>query len=210
MLEVENKKLFLSIVSSLLQGEGDNLAEPFILLEDEKELKPSKNIEVVTDVISLDVNNKKFITAAIESLNKFCIADEMLNAEIEQMHQKLYVQVVDLINELSSDFSISANWNLAKYLKAYEFSVQINSCDGMFEKLTTYIQLMAEFMQGKINCFVNLKSYFDSAELLELYKYAIYNKVAILLVESSTQNVTLEYERKLIIDNEFDEFTVNS
>lgn len=196
-------------MDSLLLGEGENIAEPFILLEDEKELKPSKNIEVVTDIISLDVNNKKFITAAIESLNKFCIADEMLNAEIEKMHQKLYLQIIDLINELSSDFSISANWNLAKYLKAYEFSVQINSFDGMFEKLTTYIQLMAEFMQEKIICFVNLKSYFDNAELIELYKYAIYNKVAILLVESSMQDVALDYERKLIIDNEFDEFTVN-
>lgn len=196
-------------MDSLLLGEGENIAEPFILLEGEKELKPSKNIEVVTDIISLDVNNKKFITAAIESLNKFCIADEMLNAEIEKMHQKLYLQIIDLINELSSDFSISANWNLAKYLKAYEFSVQINSFDGMFEKLMTYIQLMAEFMQEKIICFVNLKSYFDNAELIELYKYAIYNKVAILLVESSMQDVALDYERKLIIDNEFDEFTVN-
>ncbi len=196
-------------MDSLLLGEGDNIAEPFILLEDEKELKPSKNIEVVTDIISLDINNKKFITAAIESLNRFCLADEMLNAEIEKLHQKLYNQIIDLMNELSSDFCISANWNLAKYLKAYEFSVQINSFDGMFEKLMTYIQLMAEFMQGKTICFINLKSYFDNAELVELYKYAIYNKVTILLVESSVQNDTLDYERKLIIDNEFDEFTVN-
>ena len=70
-------------------------------------------------------------------------------------------------------------------------------------------QIMNKNMFKKIICFVNLKSYFDNAELIELYKYAIYNKVAILLVESSMQDVALDYERKLIIDNEFDEFTVN-
>ena len=192
-----------------MHGEGKGVTEPFILLEGEEELKPSKNIEIVTDIISLDINSKKLITSAIESLNRFCVADEQLNAEIEELHQKLHAGIIDLINELNSDFSISANWNLTKYLKAYDFSVSINVFGGILEKLMTYIQLTAEFMPKKILCFINLKSYFDTAELVELYKYAIYNKVAILLVESSSKNITLDYERKLIIDNEFDEFTVN-
>lgn len=45
-------------------------------------------------------------------------------------------------------------------------------------------------------------------ELLELYKYAIYNKINIILIDSQCYGGTLEYENKLIIDRNLDEFMI--
>ena len=45
-------------------------------------------------------------------------------------------------------------------------------------------------------------------ELIELYKYAIYNNVNIFLVDSQSYGVTLKYEKKLIIDDNLDEFVL--
>ena len=42
--------------------------------------------------------------------------------------------------------------------------------------------------------------------LIELYKYAIYNKIKILLIDSQSYGTTTSYENKLIVDSNLDEF----
>ena len=56
--------------------------------------------------------------------------------------------------------------------------------------------------------FVNLKQYLTKNELEELYKYTIYNEVSILLIDSQCYGGTLNNEKKLIIDENLDEFMI--
>lgn len=53
---------------------------------------------------------------------------------------------------------------------------------------------------------MNLKQYLNKVELIELYKYSIYNGVNIILIDSQAYGVKMEYERKLIIDNSLEEY----
>ena len=57
-----------------------------------------------------------------------------------------------------------------------------------------------------LQIFVNLKQYLTKEELIEFYKYAIYNNVQILLVDSQTYGISLNNEKKLVIDENLDEF----
>ena len=64
------------------------------------------------------------------------------------------------------------------------------------------------FKEKGILVFINLKQYLSKNELLELYKYSIYNQVQIILIDSQSYGVTLEYEKKLIIDDNLEEIVL--
>ena len=58
---------------------------------------------------------------------------------------------------------------------------------------------------AKILAIPNLKTFLQEADLLELYKYSIYNNIKLLILENKHCENALKYERKNIIDENFDE-----
>ncbi len=70
------------------------------------------------------------------------------------------------------------------------------------------IDLERELRVNKLLVFVNLKDYLQKEEIEELYKYALYNEVGIMLIDSDSYGCTLNNEKKLIIDGNFDEIVV--
>ena len=53
----------------------------------------------------------------------------------------------------------------------------------------------------------NLKIYLNDNELLELYKYSLYNNVNLLLIEKDFKE-KLNYENVLIIDEDFNDYLI--
>lgn len=182
-----------------------NGKEPFILMENDTEIKPGNHLIFISDILGIDLNDKKIISAAVGKLEGICLLDESISDELEAANTKLSTILFALINELTATFSISPKWNLAKYLKAFDFQIDTDHVGNLFDKLLLYIQIASEFFKERALCFVNLKSYLTDDELVEVYKFAIYNKVMIFSIESNLAAEKLKYERKYIIDNEFDE-----
>ena len=56
--------------------------------------------------------------------------------------------------------------------------------------------------------FIGLKQFLTKEELSELYKYAIYNNVKILLIDFNSTGLPIKNERKLIIDESLEEYMV--
>lgn len=206
VLEIENKKLFSSFTSLLICDDFEKQQKEFILIENDKELKISKNFLITTDILGFDINNKKIQSLAVDKLEKICQNDEVVLHEIKQANTDLYLKIVCLINELNCDFCISDEWSLPKYLKAFNFQADTSSIENSFDKIILYLQIVSELFKDCVVCFINLKSYFDDEQIEEIYKFAIYNNVQLFIIESALSNRQIKYEKKLIIDNEFDEF----
>lgn len=51
----------------------------------------------------------------------------------------------------------------------------------------------------------NLKTFLQEDDLLELYKYSMYNNIKLLVLENKHYENVLKYEKKNIIDENFDE-----
>ena len=51
----------------------------------------------------------------------------------------------------------------------------------------------------------NLKTFLQKDDLLELYKYSMYNNIKLLVLENKHYENVLKYEKKNIIDENFDE-----
>ncbi len=93
--------------------------------------------------------------------------------------------------------------NILKQLKV-SFNVQ----DNLLDNLLLILDIEHVFQFNDLLIFVNLKQYLNKVELIELYKYAIYNKVQILLIDSQSYGCTQNYEKKLIIDENLEEIVL--
>ena len=86
--------------------------------------------------------------------------------------------------------------------------ISINKTDDLLNNLLLLIDLEKVLKINEILFFINLKQYLSQEELIEFYKYAIYNEIKIVLVDSQSYGVKLDYEKKLIIDANLDEFVL--
>ena len=53
----------------------------------------------------------------------------------------------------------------------------------------------------------NLKLYLSEEELIELYKYSLYNEIKLFLIEKDYTG-KLKYEKILLIDENFDDISI--
>ena len=91
--------------------------------------------------------------------------------------------------------------NIVKLIK-----LSINYKNDLLDNLLLLIDLEKILKISNILIFVNLKQYLEQEELIELYKYAIYNQIKIILIDSQAYGTKLLYEKKLIIDKDLVEF----
>ena len=86
--------------------------------------------------------------------------------------------------------------------------IKLETKNEILDNLLLLIDLEKVLNKRNILFFINLKQYLTSQELLELYKYSIYQQVPIILIDSQSYGTSLKYEKKLIIDSELDEFVL--
>ena len=202
-LEIENKPYFYRIVKDLnCVANGENLDD--VLFTDEKynEIILTNKINMVFDYFNFDFNSKKILSIINKKIND--------NISIEQKDSlaKLYEKIKKIYNPIINEFDLNLNINsdfdLELIIKL--LNISINQKDNILENLLILIDIEKVLCINKIIVFINLKQYLNKNELLELYKYSIYNNVSILLIDSQSYGVKNEYENKLIIDNELEEY----
>lgn len=84
--------------------------------------------------------------------------------------------------------------------------LKLNLSSNLLDNLLSLIDLEKIAKANKFLIFVNLKLYLTEKELEELYKYAIYNEVKLMLIDSKNYGCKTIFENKLIIDNNLVEF----
>lgn len=84
--------------------------------------------------------------------------------------------------------------------------IKANADEKIIEKLFKIVELVQCLDLVKLIIIVNVKQYLDSDELVEFYKYCVYNNVKLLLLERGSEVSLLERERILFVDEDYDEF----
>lgn len=205
VIEIENKKTFYRFISDLYaMKNGDKLNEVYFYNELNEEININEKIEVYTDFFNLDFNSKK----NLNSLNK-CIINYLspdTKEAILNNFQKLYKIISKHLFDFDLPLEISDNVNLEDVLKLMKIS--INNKNDLLDNLLLLIDLEKLLKVNNILFFVNLKQLLSKDEIIEFYKYAIYNNIKIVLIDSQSYGIKLEYENKLIIDENLDEFVL--
>lgn len=204
ILEIYNKKLFYNLITIMNENDDSMENNQIVLLQDEERLSIGKNIFVLTDIFNIDFNSKRILNKLYNIL-----VENIKNRqddELENINLKLRNYLIEEINELPFEFSMKSELELNDLLKVFELKIDTMCYTTIVEKIEFIIDIISTLKIANILVIPNLKIYLDKRELLEIYKYSIYNSVQLLIIENSNSKELLKYETKNIIDEEFDEF----
>ena len=175
----------------------------FLLNDEDDELDMSKNIILVYDLFNIDYNSKKILNKLYKIISDNVQLKQDL--EIEEMSFKIRNHIIEEINELPFEFTMKNELDITEILKLYDLKIDNMCYSNILERVELLIDIISTLKVAKILIIPNLKLFLSDDELLELYKYSLYNSVSLLLIERSN-NTKLKYEKILLIDENFDEF----
>lgn len=204
-LEIENKNYFYKIVNDINSISNGNILGDVIFSDDEyKELNLSNKINMVFDYFNFDFNSKKIISIINKKINDNISVEDKEN--LSKLYNKIRKIYLPILNDMDLNIDINNDFDLDSIIKL--LNVSIKPKDNLLDNLFLLVDIEKELSINKIIVFVNLKQYLNNNELIELYKYLLYNNVVVLLIDSQSYGVCNEYEKKLIIDDELEEYKI--
>lgn len=195
MIIIENKKYFYNFIIDL-QLSYSEINSIKLFDEKEKELKNTDYIEVIPSIFTMDINNKKNISALlkiIKTSNKELIQNNLIdiNNKLEQFSNHLKLET-DITFESNVDFSDD---ELLKVLNIYiDYDKQ-----SLLEIIYQYIKATYELRNIKIFVFISLLDYLDDDELKLLLKNCKLLGVILINIEIKDNNF-VGFHKKFILD----------
>lgn len=204
-LVVENSKLFCKYCSDLFSqsqgGDGE-----FIFVEGEQRLAFDKFGQIVFDLFSLPLQDKKVIGGLYERLKD--VTDRNFQAEYVLIVQSICTFLDKLSVECDMPVDYNEDFSLSDLLKAAKVGLN-ERCPTLTEKVITFLQAVQSFTKTKIVVFVNIRGYFSNEEFAEILKHVAYSDLSVVCLESSLPPETIG-EKTLIIDKDMCEILVGS
>jgi CRISPR-associated protein Csn2 len=195
-ISIENVNSWRNFIESLWE-QANGYAGNIFITDKDKEVNVDKDVSVIFNPFSLDVNDKKIISK---------LYVEMKNIT----EQDLYVQkmelnsdIVNLLDEINARISYPIEFNLEldiqQLFKLY--NVKINMHDAsLIERISNYVKLAHQILGIKIFVFVHLKQYLSDEEWGYFNEMIVYEQVAVLLLENSVLKSEAINEKWWIID----------
>ena len=204
ILTIKNTKCFshiLQILNDKINGLESN--EIFLLDENNEEINMSKEIQMVLDIFNIDYNSKKILNKIYNIIATNIQKNQ--DFEIEKMILNLRNYIIEEINELPFEFVMKNELEITEILKLYNLKIDEENYTNILEKIEILIDILSTLDIAKILIIPNLKLFLSEEELVELYKYSLYNNINLLLIERHEEN-KLKYENCIIIDENFYDF----
>ena len=203
VLIIIDRKCFSHIIECLNnknQGIEDN--EIYLLDDENNELNMEKNMLIVFDLFNLEYNSKKFLNKIYEIIsNNIKLKNDFV---IEELIFKLRNYLIEEINELPFEFLMKEEIDVLDILKLFSLKIDSKNYTSILERAELIIDMLTIVQPNTLLVIPNLKLYLSDEEIIELYKYSLYNNINLLVIEQNFAK-KLEYENILIIDENFSE-----
>lgn len=202
-VEIENKGYFYRTTTNFIKiSDGELIEEIYFFDENKEELTLANKIMVISDYFNFEIIMKKYSS----HLQKLIIenTDEKIINDITMLYKKVIKKMKIPLENIDFKIEYNNDFNIEQLLKLLKPNITLK--DNIIDNLYLIIDLEKTFKFNKLLIFINLKQYLDKEDLEEFYKYCIYNKISILLIENMSHQIPTENEQKLIIDADLDEF----
>ncbi|WP_434799174.1 type II-A CRISPR-associated protein Csn2 [Terrisporobacter vanillatitrophus] len=206
IVQILDKELFKKSVY-IINKYAKNIEEgnDVVLLNNDNRLEISKNILVVNDFYNIDINSNKILKSLyndIEIQYNYEYGEDNLLINL----QNIFENIGEVLSTYDFELEYKRELKVSEILKATGLKFNEYHYDNPFDNIICLFDLISNFKLYKIIVLVNLKLFFNDEEIIEIYKSALQRDIKLLVIEYGEENHLLEYENKLYIDNEFDEF----
>lgn len=203
VIEIENKKYFYRIVKNLYEIEKNWFTENIVFFdEDRKEISMGGKVKIYSNYFELGIDSKRVINEYNKYVINNILPEDKMN--LQRQYSGLVNIYKKIVNNINMSLTVEENINFDNILKLLKMN--INMQNNLIDNLLSMIDIENTIHLNNLLVFINLKQYLNDIELDELYKYAIYNHVNIMLIDSQCYGCTRKYEKKLIIDENLEEF----
>ena len=160
---------------------------------------------IVLDIFNIDYNSRKVLNKIYDIIAENIEKNQ--DYEVEKMVMQLRNYIIQEINELPFEFVMKSELEIPEILKLYNLKIDDVNYTSILEKVEILIDIISTLKVADILIIPNLKLFLSSEELVELYKYSLYNNVKLLLIERNNEE-QLKYEKNIIIDENFCDFII--
>ena len=202
ILVVENQHFFTELLIDL-HNQINKISGKFVLSEDNKPIDIYKNVEVLSEFISFEINKRTLLNKLLQKAD--LIAQNEENYMItRQLYSEISQYAALIANNTSFDIDYLYEYEVSSILKAINFRFK-EDYSSISEKVIDYMLLVREFVSDKCFVLVNFRSYISDEEINEFYKTILLNKLKVIII-SGYNHQNSPYEKKTIIDKGLCEF----
>lgn len=192
---IEAAESFATFVYEL-KNQCDGIDGRYVLSDADKELGISKNMDIVFDIFSIDINSKKIVNKLYEEMQQV-VYSEKLYVKTQEIAQSIQKYILELEQETDYILTFTEDVDWMAIFKALRVQHEIIEED-YFEKLIRYIKVAMVVMKYKIFVFVNLRSYLSDLQMQKLIQEAIHQEVKLIFVENYVKDCMGEGLRYII------------
>lgn len=195
---IENQVEFRRLVQELgAQSNGED--GRFVLSDNDKTLKISDNVVMIIDPFSISVNNKKILDKIYSKM-----LTEIETSELYLCKDKINFKLIELLEEVVQKVDYNIEYETEIDFKSIFklMNVKLEEASEPVEKIVHFMKAYVEILGYKIFIFVNLFSYLSDEELLSIEKYANYNKIRIMFIESNNNRHVFANSKNYVIDKD--------
>ena len=190
---IEYRKIVNSFINELNVKDGNILISKDIEL-----LMPDKYLFTFYDYFSFDIN-KYALNKFYKKLKEISMLEYL--PETSNLKNKIEEYVYKITKEYDLYLDISCDLDIIEILKS--LNVKIKQYDKLsLDKIINYMNIISEIFNIKHFVFISLKNYFTEKEILDFYKYIIYNEFNVVLVEPNNVKTIQTKEKTYIIDKD--------
>lgn len=198
-LIIENPKDFSELIYELrkqINGEDGK----WVLSQNGEPINITKKCEMIIDPFSVDLNERKLLTALYSMLEKEIQTTELL-LEWNTVYPFLVNKMDKLISSADYMLSYKNDIEIKDFFKIMNLQFLSDTTD-FFEKLLDYLRLAHEVLNVELFIFVNIKGFLNESQLHFLKEQSMYQKFQILLIESYDNEMRMSAEKVTIIDKD--------
>lgn len=202
VLEIHNKALFSRVCQSLCSEMGDQAVEPFSLWDGEKKRSARNAFLIIGNPFELPWEERSLLGDFQEKVEDLYYSEDSARREIDEAAQALRERIASLGLRFQSEYDFAIEWDIGKYLKAFDFSVEEDFSDTLFDNLIRFVHFLSDIQYNRVVVFLNLKSFLEESELEEFFDAVFFSNLNILLMESWVDVRNYAHERKIVIDED--------
>lgn len=203
-IEIENNRYFYRFINDLYSIYTIGYSDDIKFTQETKELNMNGSIKIYINYFDFQFDSKKYTNDISKLVNNYL--DESDIKDLTILYNKMTKIYKRSLNNIDLPLHIEDEINVENINKIIKLS--ISPKEELLDNLFLLIDLEKALRTNNLLVFVNLKQYLSKDEIVEFYKYAIYNNIKIILVDSQCYGISLKNEKKYIIDENLDEFVL--
>lgn len=204
VLRVEDRSLYARCALSLAQGfPADSLEPAFFFDDDGCEVKTSKALHFAGDVLAIDLNDRRIISAAMKAILAQMVSDGECVGLMEEMNCRIEEVFEGQFEQMNADYYFSEPWDAAKYLKMAGFAIDDADDRTVFDRLTHFIRICADLFPESVIAFVNAPIYLTDEQYNDFCELIVAQQLCVLSYEQGSGNKFGNLENGLYIDADY-------